>query len=88
MMTGLISSPSQSEPTINAPQNVVFVGHNFRKDFDKTASGLMFNLKHNNAHVMGVLDTEWLATDAEYTHPSLATIVENYNLAEMEWSYQ
>jgi hypothetical protein len=36
---------------------------------------------------MRALDTEWLATDAEYTHPSLATIVENYNLAKIEWSY-
>jgi hypothetical protein len=36
---------------------------------------------------MGGLDTEWLATNAEYTHPSLATIVENYNLAKIEWSY-
>jgi hypothetical protein len=33
MMSGLISSPSQSEPTINAPQNVVLVGHNSQKGF-------------------------------------------------------
>lgn len=62
---GIVAS-NQPSSAWNLPRTVILVGHNFRGDFEKTAREVPFNLRFNEANVIGVIDTQWLAEDTNY----------------------
>jgi hypothetical protein len=63
---GIVAS-NQPSSAWNLPRTVILVDHNFRGDFEKTVREVPYNLRSNEANVIGVIDTQRLAEDTSYS---------------------
>jgi hypothetical protein len=84
-MVGLIPSTPKASPETSR-RKVVLVGHDCESDFKKTNTDIGFSLRDNDAEIIGVADTKWLAEDTGCEEPGLSKLADRYRLAPMKES--